>query len=297
MFKSVIPYRLSPKANMTADALESQLATMRLRDCGNQEPATAGWMERDGRFVTTIDGRHLIQMGVRQRLLPSKVVKQRAEELAEDMERAQGYAPGRKQRRELTERALQELLPKAFVVESSIRAWVDPAARLLCVEAGSQSKADAVIELMRKSMDELPLLPFSTNESPVTLMTRMMAGEDEAGFTVDRACQLRAQDEEKGTVSFSRCPLDRNTVREELSSGKVAIKLAMTWRDKISFVLSEKGEIKQIAILGLLMDKMEDGQNNAEECFAAEFVIVTSELASLLGDLSGAMGGFVEEEQ
>ena len=38
-----------------------------------------------------------------------------------------------------------ELLPMAFTKQASVNVWIDPMARLLVVDAGSQAKADEVV--------------------------------------------------------------------------------------------------------------------------------------------------------
>ena len=66
-------------------------------------------------------------------------------------------------------------------------------------------------------------------------------GDAPAGFTIDRDCELKAAGEEKSAVRYVKHPLDGDEIAGEikahLASGKLPTKLALTWDDRISFVL------------------------------------------------------------
>jgi len=64
-------------------------------------------------------------------------------------------------------------------------------------------------------------------------------------------------------------------------------KLAMTWDDRVSFVLTEGLQLKKVAFL----DTVFEGQGQDDGGFDADVAIATGELSKLIPDLIEALGG------
>jgi recombination associated protein RdgC len=157
------------------------------------------------------------------------VVNDEVKDRAEAMEAQQGYAPGRKQLKELRERVTEELMPRAFTRRRTTFVWIDPKNGWFCVDASSPGKAEEVIEHLRHCLDEFPLTMLHTQVSPTSAMADWLAGGDApAGFTIDRDCELKAAGEEKAAVRYVRHPLDGDEIAGEikahLASGKLPTK-------------------------------------------------------------------------
>lgn len=66
----------------------------------------------------------------------------------------------------------------------------------------------------------------------------------------------------------------------------------MTYDDRLSFVLTERGELKRIEFLDVVRDQAKaDEHEDADALFDAEFALMTGELLRLLPALVDAMGG------
>jgi recombination associated protein RdgC len=122
----------------------------------------------------------------------------------------------------------------------------------------------------------------------------LAAGEAPAGFTIDRDCELKAAGEEKAVVRYVRHTLEGDEVKAHLAAGKQPTRLALTWDERISFVITEKLEIKRLAFLDLLKEEAEKGAEHADEQFDADFALMTGELSRLLPQLVAALGGEVD---
>ncbi len=103
--------------------------------------------------------------------------------------------------------------------------------------------------------------------------------------------------EEKAAVRYVRHPLEGEDIKSHLSGGKLPTRLALTWNDRVSFVLTEKLEIKRLTFLDLLREEAEQSVENAAEQFDADFALMTGELARFLPQLVDALGGEVKEEK
>ncbi len=289
-FKNLQIYRMKGW-NITTEALNEQLSIHPLQPCLSMAMQSIGWVspkEENESFVAALGQHSLIALGTEKKLLPASVINQLAKERALEIEQQQGYKPGRKQLKEIKEDVTVELLPRAFTVRHKTYAWIDTVGGWFVIDTSNINKADEFVETLFKSIDDVTLKPLSTNISPTVAMTGWLSGSDiPAVFTVDRHCELRAMDDEQSTVSYTRHALDSEEIAQHVKVGKEATKLAITWRDKISFVLHENMQLRRVAPLDVLKEPAE----TADELFDNDLTMMTGELAQLLPDLIDALGG------
>ncbi|MFZ5462484.1 MAG: recombination-associated protein RdgC [Pseudomonadota bacterium] len=293
-FRNLVVYRAAGW-QIPADQLEQALARQPLAACGAMDMDSRGWVAPKGEgapLVHSAGGRMLIALGVEQKLLPASVIKQYAQKRAAEIERQQGFRPGRKQLREIRERVTEELLPRAFTRRRTTYAWIDPAGGWFAIDAANMAKADELLEMLRKTVDDLSLALVKTRLSPGGAMTGWMAAaEPPGGFTIDRDCEMLAPGEEKATVRYLRHPLEPKEIQAHIEDGKQVTKLALTWNDRISFVLHENFQVKRLAFLDLLKEQAESQAESADELFDSDFAIMSGELARFVPDLVEALGG------
>lgn len=293
-FRNLQIYRLRD-CDITTEKLEEKLARHAFQKCGSMDMLSRGWAAPRGSgdaLVHSSRQQMLIALGVEQKLLPASVVNQFAQDRAAEIEEQQGYRPGRKQLREIKERVAEELLPRAFARRRATYAWIDPAGGWLVVDAANAAKADELLETLRKSDVDLTLALVKTRVSPLSAMTGWLAAnEAPSGFSIDRDCELRAPGEEKSTVRYVRHPLESDEIRRHIEAGKQVTRLAMTWNDRISFVLHENLQVKRLSFLDILKEEAEQQAETADEMFDADFAIMSGELARFLPDLIEALGG------
>jgi recombination associated protein RdgC len=122
----------------------------------------------------------------------------------------------------------------------------------------------------------------------------LAAGEVMGSFSIDRDCELQATAEERAAVRYVRHSLDSDEVRAHIANGKTATRLALTWNDRISCVLTEQLQIKRLAFLDILKEDAERQSENADDLFAANFSLMSGELAQLLTHLVEVLGGEAE---
>jgi len=225
-------------------------------------------------------------------VVPGTVINRKVKERAAQIEAATGRKPGKKETKELKEEARLDLLPMAFTKQGSVLVWIDPAARLLMLDAASQGKADEVLTCLSKAMDGLGAVLVQTTLSPVAAMSDwLLSQEPPAGFTVDRECELKAGDDSKAVVRYSRHALDIDEVQQHIAAGKLPTRLALTWEGRLSFVLTDTLQIKKLAFVDGVFD--EDPTSSKEERFDADAAIATGEISRLIPDLLQALGGEV----
>ena len=293
-FKNLQLYRLPANWNMTLPQLEETLTRFAFRPAGKTEFFARGWIppRGEGEMVCALERHWLIALGIEEKILPASVVNLAAKERAAKLEQQLGYRPGRKQAREIKENVTQDLLPRAFSRYRSTRAWIDPVHGWFVVDAANARKAEEMMEVLRWTLDDFPAVLLHTNLSAVAAMTQwLVEGEAPGGFSIDRECELRSPVEEKALVRYLRHPLDGDEVRGHLRAGKQPTRLALTWKDRISFVLSERAEVKKLELIDIgEADAASENESEADR-FDADFALMTGELSRFLADLVDALGG------
>ncbi len=295
-FKNLQIFRLPSPWKVDIEQLSTQLASQSFSQCPSNEMQSEGWASpRENEFlVHHVNQQLLLLLSTEKKLLPSTVVNQVTKARAAELEEQQGFAPGRKAMKDLKERVTDELLPRAFGIKRSTWVWIDPVNGWLVIDTSSPSKADEVIKLLLKC-DKLPLESLRVKLSPQTAMTDWLVGnEAPKGFTIDQDTELRSHTEDKATVRYVNHSIDVDDVQRHIAAGKQCTKLALTWNDRISFVLTDTLALKRIKPLDILDEDKESRTNNEDERFDADFILMASELASMLDDLVFALGGELE---
>jgi recombination associated protein RdgC len=292
MLKTLNVYRIAPGWAGDLAAIMQALRACLFVACGPTQQKSSGFVpprEDHGAIAESVDGQIITKLMSEQRMVPGDVLRRRTDEIAKQMEQTTGRKPGKKVMKELKEQALLELLPVAFTKRSAALIWIDPTARLLVVDSASQARAEEVVTLLIKCLDGLALSLVQTEMSPAVAMAHWLGtGEAPYQFSIDRECELKSCDEMKSTVKYGRHPLDIDQVREHITSGKVPTKLAMTWRDRVSFVLTDAMQIKKLSFLEVVF---EGNKDMSADAFDADAAIATGELRQLLPDLFEALGG------
>lgn len=294
MFKSAIVYRITRGWIPDLAAIEKSLNRNKFTPCGATQARSCGFIEPRGEahgpMVESIGRQWMITLCTETKKVPASTVQQHLIERLKMIEANTGRKPGKKETKEIKEEIVLQLLPQAFPQQGITKVWIDPENGFLVVDAGSQGKADAALNEMSTAIDGLSVALVSTAESPAACMAYWLkTQEGPNNFSVDRECELKATDESKSVVRYGRHALDIAEVQEHIDSGKMPTRLAMTWDDRVSFILTENLQIKKITFLDTVME----GAAEENGGYDADVAIATGELEKLFPDLFEALGGEV----
>jgi recombination associated protein RdgC len=296
-FKNVQIYRLPAPWAITPADLEAALSSNQFKPAGSNELLRMGWgsPRENGALVHTVNRQMLFVLRAEKKLLPASVITQVAKARADELEEQQGFRPGRKAMKELKERVADELMPRAFPIQTNTWCWVDPVNGWLAIDTASPARADDVVRLLLKSVERMPLESLRVQRSPRAMMTAWLE-HDEAphGFTIDQDTELRSTGESKAAVRYVRHTLEPDAMRRHIAAGKQCTRLAMTWNDRISFVLTENLSIKGIAPLDVIKENDVTTRDDVER-FDNDMMLMTGELAKLLADVVAALGGEADD--
>ena len=304
MFKSASFFRIATDFVLPPlEALEEVLQTAQFMPCGATQPESVGWVPPRGNkstvMVEAVGTQVILRLSIERRPVPASAVKAEVEERVEKYKQETGRErASAKIKKEFKEEAMQALLPRAFTKRSSTTLWIDPVNKFLVVDSASLTGADKVVSQLIEALSEIPgsrpglmAKPVQTTMAASAAMAHWLASrEAPVGFTVDRDCELKMPDDQKSAVRYSRHTLEIDEVAEHIASGKVPTQLAMTWNERVSFVLTNMAQVKKIKLLDVVLDGVQENGKD-DDGFDTDAAIVTGELSALIPDLLEALGG------
>ena len=293
-FKNLTVYRLPADWNWSAASLEEALARRPLQTCSPLEMRSMGWVPpaTTDRLLHTLGEQHLLALGVEQKLLPASIVRQEAEQRARLQAQKQGFPVGRRQMRALKLQVLDELRARALSRRRSTRAWIDPRSGWLVVDSASDRRAEELVETLRDTLGSLAVQKVDTERSPSACMAAWVMQTDASGsFSIEQDLELQSGEPAKSIVRYRRHPLDGKEVRAYVAAGKRPTQLGLTWNGRVSFVLTEKLQIKRIEFLEVAPEGGDEEEIDKAEQFDLDFAVMAGELAQLLAELIRELDG------
>lgn len=295
MFKNATIYRIAPGWTPTLDAMDAALDAAAFVSCGPTQDKAVGWIpprgEANGPMVESIAGQRILKLQIETKTVPPALVRKKAQEEADRIEAATGRKPGKKETKALREDALLALLPQAFPRVATVLVWVNLRNGWLVIDASSQGKSDDVVTALVRAFDSLALTLLQTKIAPQAGMVQWLSSDPSywpADISVERECELKSQDEERSTVKFNRHNLTIDAVRKHVTEGKLPTRLALSYADRVGFVLTESMALKKINFLDLALDEQPENDRSG---FDADVALATGELQRLIPALVDALGG------
>jgi recombination associated protein RdgC len=219
-----------------------------------------------------------------EKVIPSSVINEILQDrISEIEEREARKLPG-KERTRIKDELIFELLPRAFSFSKKTYAYIDSQGGWLVVDAASAKKAEDLLSNLRKCIGSLPVVPIGASIKPANIMTQWLLNHDSPkDIVIEDECELRSPEEEGGIIRCKRHDLALPEIKNHLDSGKQVIKLAISWADRLSFVLDESLAVKRLKFLDLIQEQAADIEAFDEtEQFDADFSIMSAELAQFI---------------
>ncbi|MGL4233218.1 MAG: recombination-associated protein RdgC [Casimicrobium sp.] len=296
MLSNICIFRIAKDTSLDLEQARQGVKSMAFQPCAATQDQSVGWVAPRGigdELIESVAGQWILRLQLESKMLPSAVVKRTADAKAKQIEDAGGRKLGRAAIKDLREQVHLELLPRAFTKLSCATVWIDPTAKLVCIEAASPAKADVIAVLLLASIDGLAMSPMQTQKAAAVCMASWLMDQDAPGrFSLDRECELKATDETQAIARYMRHNIEIDEVKTHVVNGKMPTKLALTWADRTAFLLTDKLQIKKIKLLDGVMETQ---ATENEDAFDGDVAILTGELSKLIPDLIEALGG--EEKQ
>ncbi|MCX7086099.1 MAG: recombination-associated protein RdgC [Methylococcales bacterium] len=299
-FKNLTIFRLTESFLLSTEELEQKLATLAFHHCGPHEEFSLGWtspLGKSGQQLTHSSNGFIMLCGKKEeRVLPSAVINELVQEKISEKEDQQARKLSKKERTEIKDEIIFDSLPKAFTFSRKIYLYIDPKDGYVIVDSASAKSAEDILSLLRKSLGSLPAIPLNTINKPSTVMTDwLLTQQVPSGITIEDECELRSPEESGSIIRCKRHDLSLPEIKNHLDSGKEAIKLAVSWEERLSFIIDENLAIKRLRFLELIQDQVSDIEvNDAAAQFDVDFSIMSAELANFIPRLLDLFGGEIQ---
>ncbi len=289
-FKNLSIYRFNEPFTIAEETLESQLQSYQFSPCKSHDLTSQGWvspMPKNSESLVHISkDTAMLCLKQQEKLLPSAVINQTLDERVTEKETQENRSLGRKEKTELKEIIISELIPQAFSVSKSHSFYIDFKQQYIIVNSSSAKKAEDIISYLRKTLGSLPTTPWNATVNPAEIMTQWLKHEQKIPSTLslEDECELQSSQNENGIIKCKGHDLSLPEITNHIEHDKRVKKLALNWQDRLSFVLDENLAIKRLKFLDLIQDKLEEIEED-ESYFNASFAIMTAEITKLISDL------------
>jgi recombination associated protein RdgC len=276
--KNATVYGISPKAQFPIE----QLQAARFIPVGTHDLQSVGFSPVHEGELAFRQGKHtLLRFTIEKKHIPGSAVAVLVEDKAAALEKAQGFPPGKKQRKELKERSLDELLPRALSTRRTTQVWIDQDQHRIVIDSASNNVCDEIIKAMIKLF---PTIEFQDVRWPrAKVVTTWLNDEAPIDFSIDDAVALQYPGEKGKRVKFDRANLDAQDVQTHLAAGAHVDSVAMTFASRLSFVMTDNMRIRRIKPLDILQEGR-DAEKDVDR-FASDVALMTRELGVLIDSL------------
>jgi recombination associated protein RdgC len=287
-FKNLAIYRFTEPFTLSPETLEQKLQQQPFTPCGGHDEFSFGWTSPLGRSSDALlhanNGFMMICAKKEEKVIPSSVINEMLQDRISDIEEREARKLPGKERTRIKDELIFELLPRAFSFSKKTYAYIDSQGGWLVVDAASAKKAEDLLSNLRKCIGSLPVVPIGASIKPANTMTQWLLNHDSPkDIVIEDECELRSPEEEGGIIRCKRHDLALPEIKNHLDSGKQVIKLAMSWADRLSFVLDESLAVKRLKFLDLIQEQAADIETFDEiEQFDADFSIMSAELAQFI---------------
>lgn len=241
-------------------------------------------------LVHKVDQVRVAALRVDTKVLPGSAVAMAVRNKANEIEQQLGYKPGRRQLKDIKEQVIDAMLAKAFSRTTITRVyfWDD----MMLVDTGSPNVADLVVGFLAKCLYPSPVMPLYLKTAPAAAMTNwLLADQAPEFFSIDQEAELQSTDSRREVVKFVRTSVPADQVQ----AGRQCVKLAMTYADRLSFILTDGFVLKRISPLDVIREGREDYFETEQDRIDGEISLITRELRVLVGALIDELGLQVAE--
>ena len=295
-FKNLQFYRLGQHLDLTPEALDERLQSAAFRGCGRLELTASGWVSPLGRegqqLVHAAGGYVMICSRKADKIIPAGVVKQLLDDRVAEVEAAESREVYRKERQRMKDDIIHDLLPHALTRHTDQYAYIDTRNDLVVVDSPTPARAEALISLLRATLGSLKATPVKVKQSISHTLTRWLGGERLApGFALGEECELKHPDPDGGVITCRHQDLGAGEIRNHIKNGKQAVRLALHWKDRLSFLLQEDLSIKRLRFEDVVTQDEDADADDAAARFDLDFSLMTLELNEFTAQLLLALGG------
>lgn len=235
----------------------------------------------------------LISLKREEKVLPAEAIKHKLDEKVAKIQTSEGRNVGRKEKMELRQAIIDELLPKALTKSSRTNGLL--AKGWLWTDTANRRKAENLLAKLREALGGLPAQQPNTRQSPSSLMTNwLLQGEAQGRFELDSDVTLVGAGDVAPKVKISRKDLTATDVVQHAKNGMIVTELGLVWNERVAFILTQDFTLKRIKWLDVVQEEAEGEADDAQSKAYATQLLMAAALSVMLGELVELLGGWQE---
>lgn len=239
-----------------------------------------------------------ICLKIEEKVLTSSMIRGVVDEKIAFIAQQEDRKVGRKEKAEIKEATIDELLPRALTKISTIEAVIDLKNRLLFVNNATSSKAEIVLNCLREALGGLAANRLLVNTPLTRIMTDwLLAGHVPHSFIFDSDCELKGVGDSAPTIRASNQILTDDEIINHARDGKTVTQLGLQWRDNVKFILSQDFTLKRIQFLDSIQEDAAQDADNFEQARNASQILMTDALSTLINEIAEIAGGWLENQK
>jgi len=295
-------YFKTENINALPDELSDKLWDMAFFPCGLHSESSIGFVPPVSPVFTGEDsmthaanGYIMFCVKTQKKVLPSSAVNEVFNEKKNLLETEQGRKLSAKERSELKDNIVFELLPKALTTSKLTYAYIDVKGGFIVIDTSSSGVAEDLLSLLRKCLGSLACVPLNVKNNPSTVMTDWFLyprTRQDLMVTIESDVVLKSLDESKSVVRCKNQDLFHKEILGHFEACKQVTSLALTYDSRLSFTLDDTLAVKKLKFLDAVhADLSHDDIETPEQRFDADFAIMTGELTTFINAMIGWFGG------
>jgi len=290
-------YRLGSSFDLSPDMLDTRMQHAAFKGCSRMDLVALGWVPPLGRhgqqLVHAANGYLMVCLRKEEKIIPAGVVRRLLDDKVAEIEAAEGREIYRRERMRMKEDIIVDLLPHALSRISDLFAYIDTRNGLLVIDSPSPTRAELLVSQLRTTLGRFPATPLKSRHAPAGVMTRWLSGEGmPPDFVTGAECVLKHPDPDGGVVTCKHQDLGANEVRNHIRGGKLAVRLAIQWRERLSCVIHEDLSIRRLRFEDVVREAEAGTEaDDPVSRFDLDFSLLVLELAEFLPELVKALGG------
>lgn len=295
MFRNIKFFVLTKPLALTNPKNKEALSHYSFSPCTQQQQEQKGWVSPFSVDAQSLlheaSGNCWLTMQKEQKLLPASVVNQKLEEKLASLDQ-ENQSISKKQKKELRDDIVFQLLAQAFSKFSKTHGVVCEKDELLWVDAASDNKAEEFCSLLRQSLGSLPISSFSPDISPAQKMTSwLLNGNLPNDFELNDEAELRDTAEDGGIIRFKQQVLNDDEVIAHIKAGKEVTQLRITWNQTLSCTIKSDLSIKRISFADQIKEQNDDvPSDDTNARLEADFVLMSGEINRFIRRLIEVFG-------
>lgn len=290
LFKQIQLFQLTDALKYSPEELSEKLVPFAFTSCLPTFASSSGWVcpfidEETGPLIHGLNGYMLICLQIEEKILPGSVIRQELNEKIKEIENRDDRKVRQKEKLSLKDEITITLLPKAFTKLTRIYAYIDTRNQWLILGTTSPSKTEQFISLFKKSFSEnIHSFKFKKISS---VMTGWLKNQDYPhNLAIEKACVLQDPNHQNRIIRCQEQNLFASAIQTLLKEGCEAKQLALSWQDRLHFILTDDFSIRGIKFQEELLTEINaiDAETKQQQ-LDADFFITTETFSLFLKDL------------